>query len=370
MGAIVDVRRRLNIRWASAISVVVLTGGAGWGLGCAAGADDSGVMPDAATRGPFDAGVGGDAAASEVADGGPSKSPGDATLDVAPGDGGGAGFDVVSRGGGDGSVLHSGDASPDVDAAAADDGGRHDSGASVPATLFARYEAESAANTLTYPVEGVVTEGDVACPGVPGTSTDGVREGANCASAGHVINQILGRSPCTPPTSTTSYTNCGNDGGGITFHSVTVPADGIYDVTFWYHSGQLTPGQADVFGDIHCGGLDYNTGPGSGCRPHVLYVNGVEMSTVVGGQSAVYYEFPAYPDSWSIVHGAVVALPLNAGDNTIYIKAPGFQTSDAADIDALDVQPSGPGAPKFQAKGTGGPPTLPIGLVTPVVNWN
>jgi hypothetical protein len=108
------------------------------------------------------------------------------------------------------------------------------------------------------------------------------------------------------------------------------------------------------------------------CRPHIISVNGVQMSSTLNGQAAVYYEFPAYADSWSIVHGAVTALPLKAGPNTIYIKAPGFTTSDAADIDALDVQPSGSGqgAPLFESSGQGGPPTLPIGLVTPVVNWN
>jgi hypothetical protein len=246
----------------------------------------------------------------------------------------------------------------------------NDSGADVPASFFARYEAESPLNTLTYPVEGVVTDGAQPCGGTAGTPSDGVTEGANCASGGHVVNQILGRSPCTPPTSTTSYTACGNMGGGVTFSGVTVPADGTYDVTFWYHSGQLTPGRADTYGDVNCGGLNYNTGPGSGCRPHLIYVNGVEMSSMVNGQNAVYYEFPAYPDSWSIVHGAVTALPLRLGTNTIYIKAPGFTTSDAADVDALDVQPSGKGAPLFQPSGKGAPPTLRIGLVTPVVNWN
>jgi hypothetical protein len=233
-----------------------------------------------------------------------------------------------------------------------------------------RYEAESPLNALTYPVEGVVTDGAQPCPGVAGTTSDGVKEGANCASGGRVVNQLLGRSPCTPPTSTTSYTACGNKGGGVTFNAVTVPVDGTYDVTFWYHSGQLTPGHADVYGDVNCGGLNYNTGPGSGCRPQLIYVNGVQMSSMVGGLSAVYYQFPAYPDVWSIVHGAVTALPLKAGSNTIYIKAPGFTTSDAVDLDAIDVQPSGQGAPSFQASGQGGPPLLRIGLVTPVVNWN
>jgi len=164
--------------------------------------------------------------------------------------------------------------------------------------------------------------------------------------------------------------NGAHPAGWMQFNAISAPADASYDVTFWYHSGQLTPGQADVYGDVHCGGLDYDTGPGTGCRPHLLSVNGVELSAVVGGQSAVYYEFPAYADAWSTLHGAVVAVSLRAGENTIYIKAPGFTTSDAADIDALDVQPSGQGAPKLQAKGSGGPPAVPIGLVTPVVNWN
>lgn len=70
-----------------------------------------------------------------------------------------------------------------------------------------------------------------------GRVKEGVKEGANCASGGHAVNQILGRSPCTPPTSTTSYTDCGDKGGGVTFKDVTVPLDGTYDVTFWYHSG-------------------------------------------------------------------------------------------------------------------------------------
>ncbi len=94
------------------------------------------------------------------------------------------------------------------------------------------------------------------------------------------------------------------------------------------------------------------------------------MASTGAGQTAVYYEFPAYLDAWSTVHGAVVALPLKAGSNTIYIKAPGFTTSDAADINALDIQPSGPGAPLFHASGHGAPPELRIGLITPVVNWN
>ncbi len=225
----------------------------------------------------------------------------------------------------------------------------------VPASFFMRYEAESALNMLTYPVEGVGTEGAPAC------AMDGVKEGANCASGGKVVNQILGRSPCTPPTSTTSYTQCQDKGGGVQFNEVTVPVDGTYDVTWWYHCGPDTPGHADVYGDTKCGGLNYDTGAGSGCRPHLIDVNGVPMSSTVGGKAALYYQFPCYPAPWSTLHGATTALPLTAGSNTSYIHAPGATTLDAADIDALDVQPEG--------RGTAPPPLWPK-LVTPVVAPN
>jgi hypothetical protein len=225
-------------------------------------------------------------------------------------------------------------------------------GSDVPANFLMRYEAESPLNTLTYPVEGVGTEGAPAC------TADGVKEGAVCASGGKVVNQILGRSPCTPPDSTTSYTQCQNKGGGVQFNTVTVPVDGTYDVTWWYHCGPDKPGHADVFGDTKCGGLNYDTGAGSGCRPHLIDVNGVPISSTVGGKTALYYQFPCYPAPWSTLHGATTALPLKAGSNTIYIHAPGATTLDAADIDALDVQPAG--------HGTAPTPLWPK-LVTPVV---
>ena len=226
-------------------------------------------------------------------------------------------------------------------------------GSSVPATFFIRYEAESPSNTLTYPVEIVATYGATACP------TDGIKEGANCASGGKVVAQILGRSPCTPPTSTTSYTNCQNKGGGVQFNAVTVPTAGNYDVTWWYHCGPDTPGHADVYGDTKCGGLNYNTGAGTGCRPHLIDVNGVPMSSTIAGQTALYFQFPCYTTPWSTLHGATTSLPLKAGANTILIHAPGATTLDAADIDAIDVQPNG--------KGVAPAPLWPK-LVTPVVS--
>jgi len=217
----------------------------------------------------------------------------------------------------------------------------------VPLDFFARYEAEAPQNVLTYPVEGFVSEG-APCP------AGGVKEGASCASGGKVANQILGRSPCNPPTSTTSYNQCQNKGGGVQFNGVTVPVAGTYEVTWWYHCGS-----SDFYGDTKCGGLDYKTGPGTGCRPHLIDVNGVPMSTTVDGATALYYQFPCYPGSWSILHGATTALPLKAGANTIYIHAPGATTLDAADLDALDLHAEG--------QGTAPAPLWPK-LVTPVVS--
>jgi hypothetical protein len=228
-------------------------------------------------------------------------------------------------------------------------------GSTEPTTFFARYEAESALNTLTYPVERIATEGDTACP------ANGVKEGAVCASGGKVVAQILGRSPCNPPTSTSSYDGCQDKGGGVQFNQVMVPEDGTYDVTWWYHCGPDTPGHADVFGDAKCGGLDYGTGAGTGCRPHLIDVNGVSMSSTVAGKTALYYQFPCYTAPWSTLHGATTALPLKAGANTIYIHAPGATTLDAVDVDALDVQAAGHGS---------APSPLWPKLVTPVVAPN
>jgi hypothetical protein len=229
--------------------------------------------------------------------------------------------------------------------------------AGAPATFLARYEAEALANALTYPVEAVDGTGYATCP------PNGVTEGADCASGGRVVTRILGRSPCLPPTSTTSYDGCQNLGGGIEFRDVSVPFDGNYDVTWWYHCGAdpARPGRANVYGDTACGGIDYATGPDTGCRPHMIDVNGVAMSSTIAGRSAPYYHFPCYATPWSILHGATTALPLRAGSNTIYLHAPGATTLDAADFDALDVQVAG--------HGTAPPPLWPK-LVTPVTSPN
>jgi hypothetical protein len=88
-------------------------------------------------------------------------------------------------------------------------------------------------------------------------------------------------------------------------------------------------------------------------------VNGIPMSSTVGGQTALYYQFPCYTVPWTVVHGATTSLPLKAGSNTLYFHAPGATTLDAVDLDAMDVQANG--------KGVAPAPLWPK-LITPVVS--
>lgn len=237
------------------------------------------------------------------------------------------------------------DSSEHTDAVLRTDGaGQQDVATSAPL----RYEAEAVPpNVLT---EGTIL--DLTCFGTGLVCpVDGVKEGANCCSGGGVLQKLIGRAPCSgPPGSVGQYTDCEEIGAGVEFHDVTVPANGTYDVTWWYHCGG-TDGDADVAGDTNCGGLHYSVG--GGCRSQLIHVNGVAMSATVGGQTALFYQFPCYADQWSVLHAATTALPLTKGSNVIYLHAPHAVDLDATDIDAIDVLPQGQGA-------------LP--LVTPVVS--
>lgn len=253
-------------------------------------------------------------------------------------------------------LLGSGGSSAGSDSASGGQAAGSGGEAGETGLFFQRYEAESVANTLTYAVQ-LVDDNYVSC------SVDGVREGAECTSGGKAVRQTLGRSPCEPPTDPASYDGCQNLGGGIAFNEVRVPDDAMYDVTWWYHCGEdpRAPGRANVYGDTTCGGLDYETGEGTGCRSHLIDVNGAAVSATIDGQPALYFHFPCYVTTWSVLHGATTRLPLKAGANTIYIHAPAAPTLDAADIDAIDVQTAGGGV---------APSPLWPKLVTPVLSGN
>jgi hypothetical protein len=208
------------------------------------------------------------------------------------------------------------------------------------ASFRLRYEAEAVPpNVLTFSAIA-----DHTCFGTNLTcAPDGVKQGANCCSDGGVITEIIGRAPCSgPPGSDGGNTDCQDIGAGVEFHDVTVPADGTYDVTWWYHCGAYTDSDAaNTFGDTMCGGLHYSMG--MGCRPQLIDVNGVAMSATVDAQVALIFQFPCYVDAWSVLHGATTALPLKSGSNIIYFHAPHAANLDAADVDAIDVLPHGQG---------------------------
>jgi hypothetical protein len=114
--------------------------------------------------------------------------------------------------------------------------------------------------------------------------------------------------------------------GGLIFNKIAAPADGMYDVSWYYHCGKN-----DNFGDGNCGGEPNH--PAGGCRPHVLTINGVRQPKV--------FEFHCFPGMWGEIHAVTTPLPLKAGDNSIRVVAtPG---RDAADLDAIAVFPPGKG---------------------------
>jgi hypothetical protein len=124
--------------------------------------------------------------------------------------------------------------------------------------------------------------------------------------------------------------------GFVQFNTVTVPADGTYDLTWYYKCGN-----SDNYGDAHCGLLGGQTNPPnppitpSGCRPHEIKVNGVPMTGT--------YHFPCYPGSWRETHVATTPVPLKGGiKNVIWIGPP---ARDSVNLDALWVLPHGKGLP-------------------------
>ena len=199
-----------------------------------------------------------------------------------------------------------------------------------------RYEAEATPPNILTQSATV----DLTCFGTSQTCpAGGLKEGADCCSAGGVVTEILGRVPCSgPPGDAGDYVDCQMTGAGVEFRSVTVPSAGTYDVTWWYHCGEN-----NSYGDTACGGLHYSVG--SSCRPHLIDVNGMPMSAETDGQAALIYQFPCYAGAWSIVHGATTNLPLVAGQNIVLLHAPHELNLDSADIDAIDVQVLGQGPP-------------------------
>jgi hypothetical protein len=163
--------------------------------------------------------------------------------------------------------------------------------------------------------------------------------GPNQIIAPAVISNCPFMSPnCGPPESVKPEEKCCFQGkevrqllrgrGGLQFNKIMAPADGMYDVTWYYRCGKN-----DNFGDGNCGGEPNH--PAGGCRPHVLTVNGTRLPKV--------YEFHCFPGPWSELHIVSTPVPLKAGENTLRVVAtPG---RDAADLDAIAIYPAGQGRP-------------------------
>ena len=94
------------------------------------------------------------------------------------------------------------------------------------------------------------------------TSIADIKEGVACCSGKKKVSNILGR---------------GNS--SLQFNGLQAPADGMYYVTWCNRIWKN-----DNFGDRDCGGDPHTA---SGCRPHQLTVNGVDLPKT--------YHFPCFP---------------------------------------------------------------------------
>jgi hypothetical protein len=230
---------------------------------------------------------------------------------------GGSGGLTGGSGGTSSSDAAEGTTAIDAAPAGASDGGPDTSSPPGPiGSVLGSFEAEaSPPNVVTgsAKVSGCMTT----CP-----STADQKAGDMCCSGGGMVSNILGRS-----------------NSSLTFNKVSVPADGMYDVIWWYHCGKN-----DNFHDPNCGGEPYRTV--SGCRPGQIIVNGTALPKVV--------QFPCFPGTWPTAHTWVTQMPLKAGgDNSIKLSS-GDRTNDAVDVDRIAILPAGAGG-----GGAGGTATGP-----------
>jgi hypothetical protein len=260
-------------------------------LGACGGNIDKGAPGGSPSTGG-DGGDGSQGGASAGGSGGKSPSG------LGGGGGGLGSVDAAATGGTSGS---SGAAGGEVDASAG--GGEGGEGGASGASL-SWYEGEA----------GVISGRAVramctACP-----SSAGMKPGDACCSGGGEVKWLVAH---------------GN--GELQFKGVSVPADGMYDVTWWYFCGKN-----DHFGDRNCGGQTDPPTTASGCRPHQFFVNGTLMPGA--------YHFPCFSGMWNLVRAATVTMPLKAGaNNTIKLHAP--PPRDSVNVDAIAIFPPGKGLP-------------------------
>jgi hypothetical protein len=278
--------------------------GGGGGDGGSGGGGTGGAKPGGS-------GGGGAGGKDEVSGGAGGSSTPDAS--VSGGSGGSAGSGGAAGSGGNAGTGGDGGAAGGSGGASGGTGGGAGTGM-TGGDVNGWYEAEAIPPNVLSGSTLVVTPPKprvghcTACP-----STAAIKPGDSCCSGGGEIiwlTQGIGPIP-----------------GGLTYNNVMVPSDGMYDVTWWYHCGNN-----DNFGDKHCGGQTSPPTTPSGCRPHQIVVNGTEMKGT--------YHFPCFAGSFAVIHAATTALPLKAGANSLKVYP---KQRDAADMDALQVQPAGKG---------------------------
>jgi hypothetical protein len=303
--------------FAAAIAALLLSSTT---FGACGGDSNSGAPPVDTTRTGGKSGQGGRTGSGGASSGNGTSSGGASGTSTGgsaaggggPASGGESGGQAGSGGGSNGNDDAAGDAPTGSDAPAASDGGGSgqsdaaappSTGGPLPAGAIGWYEAEAVPPNTLFGATKVAMCGTAP----PCASLDAIKEGVECCSGGKKLSQLL------------------RGKGGVVMNDITVPSDGTYDVTWWYHCGKN-----DNFGDPTCGGLPHTP---SGCRPHIMEINGAKQPKVS--------EWPCFPGSWGQIHAVTTPIPFKAGKNSIRIYAtPG---RDAADLDALAVYPAGMG---------------------------
>jgi hypothetical protein len=254
-------------------------------------------------------GKGGSGAGGQTSSEGGSVGSGGAVASGGSTGQGGSGVDAAVGGSaGEGEAGAGGEAAGGT-AGAGSGGAAGGANGNLPENMIGWYEAEAIPpNTL---FGG--TKATMCGTAPPCASIAAVKEGVECCSGGKKLSQLL------------------RGKGGVVLNQVMAPADGVYDFTWWFHCGKN-----DNFGDTNCGGAPHTA---SGCRPHILEVNGTKLPKV--------YHFPCFPGSWGQIHASTTQITLKAGANSIRVYAtPG---RDAADLDAQALYPMGKGVPPLIA---------------------
>jgi hypothetical protein len=299
---------RISYFLASVLAIAGCSDGGSTGAGTSPqmGAGGSSTGTGGSSTGGDSTGTGGDAAGATGTGGAPGE---DASV--------GTGGDSTGETGGATSTDDGGSET----GGASGTGGAGTAGADGTAGFIGWYEAEAKPPNELFG-RAVVSHCKNPCP-----SMATLKPGDTCCSGGGQVDWIVsgGHGPDPQPPD-------GRGGGELRYNAISAPADGMYDVTWWYHCGNN-----DNFGDGDCGGqTDPPTDPKAGCRPHQIIVNGTEMPGT--------YHFPCFGGSWGIIRAATTTLPLKAGNmNTIHVYA--TKPRDAADMDALQISAVGKGVP-------------------------